>query len=134
MGNIQGKNLEACELSRRPDWIPERRAIPIATKRAVLARSRGICEASGCSNVGKEFNHKVGVAFAGGDAPDDVELLCVEHHKPHTEDIVKRAAKADRMGGRAGQYARRMKAKASGKGHKWPSQKIPSRPFPKRSK
>jgi endogenous inhibitor of DNA gyrase (YacG/DUF329 family) len=38
-------------------------------------------------------------------------------------------SKAKRQAGETGQYARRMKAKKSGKGHKWPSPKIPSRPF-----
>ena len=98
-------------MTRRPDWIPARRAIPKATIRAVLARSGGMCEAEGCDRVGKEFNHKVGVAFGGADGPDDVELLCPDHHAPHTADVCKRAAKADRQGARSGQQARRAKGK-----------------------
>lgn len=102
-------------MTRRPSWIPPRRAIPKATIVAVLKRSKGVCEVEGCDKPAKEFNHKKGVAFGGGDGPDDIEHICVEHHKPHTKDVTQRALKADKQAGRCGQYARRKKAKAAGK-------------------
>lgn len=107
-------------MTRRPDWIPARTAIPVAVQRAVFARSGGMCEREGCGKVGKELNHKRAVAFGGKNTPDNIELVCREHHAPETAEQTKRAVKADKQGGRLGQQKRRAEGK---------TQHIPNRSF-----
>ncbi len=113
-------------MTRRPDHIPARKAIPKATKLAVFARSGGKCEAEGCDRAGREIDHIKAVALGGGNEPENLRLLCRAHHVEKSAADVDVIAEADRKGGRSGQYARRNKAKAAGT-HK----PIPSRGFDK---
>lgn len=96
-------------MSRRPDWIEARKAIPAAAKREVFARSQSMCEREGCEQVGKEIDHIIAQALGGTNELDNLELLCREHHREKTAVDIARIAKADRMGGRTGQQAKRKK-------------------------
>lgn len=117
-----------------------RRAIPKAIKAEVLLRSGGMCEADGCDNPGREFEHRIPVALGGENTTDNLWLACRECHRAKTsnEDIP-RIAKAKRQAGEKGQRARRNRAKADGT-HRaipqpmnpWPpkgARKLPSRRF-----
>lgn len=100
--------------SRRPSHIPARKPFPRSVKAAVLQRSGGMCEADGCSQVGKEFDHIKAVAIGGLSTLENCRLLCTEHNAEFGIQQARAAAKADRAGGRSGQKARRDRAKANG--------------------
>lgn len=106
----------------------KRKAIPVAIKRAVLARSGGMCEADSCDNVGKEFEHRIPVALGGDNTLENIWLACRACHREKTSnEDMPRIAKAERQAGRKGQYARRKRKKASGKYRPIPS---PTNPWP----
>lgn len=124
-------------MSRRPDHIPKRKAFPKAVRDAAWDDADGRCQQCGITLHDRseaQFDHVIPVAFGGESTLENCAALCVECNQAKGRAEAKMALRADKMGGRSGQYARRMKAKASGKGRKWPSPKIPSRPFQKRSK
>ncbi|WP_430430219.1 HNH endonuclease [Oceanicaulis sp.] len=102
-------------MSRRPEWIPDRTAIPNRVKIEVFARSDGQCQQEGCDRVGKEYDHIKPQALGGDNSAGNVQLLCRKCHKAKTRGDAATVTKADRQGGRIGQYARREKAKAAGK-------------------
>jgi hypothetical protein len=103
-------------MSRRPDHIPKRKAFPKSVQAAILQRSGGMCEMPGCKAVGKEFDHyPKPVAKGGLSTLENGRLLCKPHNASTGIQTAKDVAKADRQGGRSGQYARRAKAKAAGK-------------------
>ena len=102
-------------MSRRPDWIPPRKAIPAATIRAVLERSDGVCEAEGCKKPGKEYDHITPQALGGDNSAENIQLLCRKCHVAKTKTDAATVTKADRQGGRLGPFARRKKAQAAGK-------------------
>lgn len=101
-------------MSRRPDHIPTRKPFSKAIKAEVLKRSGGMCEAEGCNRPGKDFDHVKAVAFGGKSTEDNCQLLCRECNAEKGIQEGRDAAKADRQGGRSGQYARRQRAKANG--------------------
>lgn len=114
-------------MSRRPDWIPERKAFPKAVRVAVLKRSGGMCELAGCESVGREFDHfPVPVAFGGESVLENCRYLCREHNAEFGVETAEQAARADRKGGRTGQWARQQRRKEAGK-----SSKIQNRGFSK---
>lgn len=113
-------------MTRRPDHIPTRKPFSKAIKAAVLKRSGGMCEAEGCNRPGKDFDHVKAVAFGGKSTEDNCQLLCRECNAEKGIQEGRDAAKADRQGGRSGQYARRQRAKANGT-----YRKIPGKPFAK---
>ena len=94
-------------MTRRPEHIPARKAIPRALVREVMARSEGRCEALGCSLVGADLDHTIPVALGGKNEASNIKLLCREHHDAKTKLDVKMIAKADRQGQRSGQQKRR---------------------------
>ena len=102
-------------MSRRPDHIPRRKAFTQPVKAAVLQRSNGMCEAPGCTNVGRDFDHIKPVAIGGDNSLDNCQLLCRPCNAAKGVTEAQDAAKADRQGGRSGQYARRTRAKAEGR-------------------
>jgi len=101
-------------MSRKPDWIEDRKAFPKAVRAAVLNRSGGMCEIDGCAAVGAEFDHIKPVAFGGESILDNCRLLCRYHNAGLGIETAAQAAKADRKGGRSGQYARLLKRKELG--------------------
>lgn len=115
-------------MSRRPDHIPPRKAIPVSVKRQVVMRSDGVCEALGCDQPACDLDHTIPVALGGENTADNIKALCREHHDAKTKLDVKMIAKADRQGGRSGQ-AKRRKDKPKMKGPR-----IQSRGFDKRFK
>lgn len=119
--------------SRRPDHIPKRKSFPKAVKVAVLNRSAGMCEASDCTNVGRDFDHIKPVAIGGKSDLQNCQFLCRKCNAAKGILEAREAAKADRAGGRSGQQARRARAKAEGK-HRpiGGSRKMGTRPWPKR--
>jgi 5-methylcytosine-specific restriction endonuclease McrA len=114
----------------------KRKAIPAAVKRAVLARSGMICEAEGCENVGREFEHRIPVALDGENTVENIWLSCRSCHRAKTsnEDIP-RIAKAKRQARLTGQQARRAAGKTKPipqPANPWPakgSRKLQSRGF-----
>lgn len=96
-------------MTRRPNWMTARTAIPVAVKREVFKRSNGMCEREGCDQVGKEIDHVKAQALGGTNDLENLELLCREHHLEKTAKDIAAIAKADRMAARAGQQARRKK-------------------------
>ena len=96
-------------MTRRPEWMTARTAIPVAVKREVFKRSNGMCERESCDQVGKEIDHVKAQALGGTNDLENLELLCREHHLEKTAKDIADIAKADRMAARAGQQARRKK-------------------------
>jgi len=94
-------------MTRRPDHIPARKAIPRAIIREVMARSEGRCEALGCSVIGVDLDHTIPVALGGKNMTDNIKLLCRDCHYAKSKLDVKMIAKADRQGARSGQQKRR---------------------------
>lgn len=101
-------------MTRRPDHIPRRKAFSKPVKAAVLQRSGGMCEAPGCTNVGRDFDHIRPVAIGGDNSYDNCQLLCRKCNAAKGVQEAQEAAKADRQSGRSGQYARRLRAKEKG--------------------
>ncbi|WP_158085675.1 HNH endonuclease [Henriciella aquimarina] len=112
-------------MARRPDWIKDRKPFSEAVKRAVQERSGGTCEKLGCEAEGEEYDHGVPVALGGESTLENCRLLCTACHRRKSSLDVKMIARADRKGGRSGQYARRTKAKAEGRHKAIPSRKNP---------
>lgn len=105
-------------MTRRPDWIPARKAFPKNVQVAILKRSGGMCERDGCVRVGKEFDHYPKPQALGGPSTlENGRLLCRECNQETGVETAQAIAKADRQAGRSGQYARRQKAKAEGRYH-----------------
>lgn len=102
-------------MTRRPDHIAKRTAFPKAVRLAVEARSGGVCEKLGCAGKAAEFDHGIPVAIGGASDLANCFHLCAECHRKKTALDVKLIAKADRAGGRSGQFARRTSAKAEGR-------------------
>ena len=100
-------------MSRRPDHIPARKAIPMDVRRAVRARSGGVCERSWCDTPARDFDHDIPQALGGPDTVENIVHLCGECHHKKTKADVKVIAKADRQGARSGQQARRAKGKTA---------------------
>ena len=102
-----------------------------ATKEHLLSWLNGFghCEYSGENLCGKpfDFDHKIPIAMQYEGDPIEWQVILRKWHKVKTKKDVADIAKAKRMSGETGQYARRMRRKAAGK-----SDLIKSRPsFPK---
>lgn len=113
-------------MTRRPAHIPERKAFPKAIRVAVARRSGGVCEKLSCSGAACELDHGIPVALGGKSTFENCFHLCAECHRKKTALDVKLIAKADRQGGRSGQHARRLKAKAEGRYRPIPSRSLRS--------
>lgn len=110
---------------RRPAWMKKRKDFTAAVKKAVRERNLYMCEYPGCSTYpATEVDHVIPEALGGASTIDNAMLLCTACHRRKTALDVKLIAKADRQGGRSGQYARRKKRKGKGR-----SGSIPSRPM-----
>jgi hypothetical protein len=83
-----------------------------------------MCEAPGCTNVGRDFDHIKPVAFGGASTLENCQLLCRDCNAEKGIQEGRDAAKADRKGGRSGQHARRTRAKAEGRYRPIPSPKV----------
>ena len=104
-------------MTRRPDWIPKRKGFSKAVKAEILKRSFAMCEIEGCKSVGAEFDHIKPVALGGDNSLENCRLLCRFHNAELGHETATQSAKADRQGGRSGQYARRNRTKEEGRYH-----------------
>lgn len=122
-------------MSRRPDWMEKRRDFPPSVKQAVRERANYICEYPGCDNSAVDVDHIVPEGLGGPSTYENAQLLCTACHARKTKLDSKMMVKADKKGGRIGQYARRKKHGGSSipaKKNAWPpkgSRKIKSRGF-----
>lgn len=125
---------------REPVAIDPRKAIPDAWKRAARERSGGVCAWLGCESKGPfEYDHALCLALGGKHANDNIQPLCIPHHKIKTARDVKMIARAKRCAGETGQRKRRearggssMKSRGfqetpEGYRHQWPKRSFPSR-------
>jgi 5-methylcytosine-specific restriction endonuclease McrA len=115
-----------------------RREFPDSVKKAVRERAGYRCEYPECDNSAIEVDHIIPEALGGTSTYDNAQLLCTACHARKTKLNNKMVLKADKKGGRVGQYARRKKRGGSSipaKKNAWPpkgSRKIVSRGFEKR--
>lgn len=92
---------------RRPDHLARRKDFSASIKQQVRERANGVCEYPNCDQPAHEVDHIVPQGLGGKSSLCNAQLLCGTHHKQKTRQDVKVMAKADRMGARSGQYARR---------------------------
>lgn len=83
-------------------------------KRKIRQAGNYTCAIVGCGASAIEVDHIKECWEGGRNTIDNGQLLCDKHHKEKTSRKGKQRAKADRQGGKTGQYARRQKAKAKG--------------------
>lgn len=101
-------------MSRRPSWIPSRKAIPDRVKTEAWEQADGRCQQCGIPCDGAEgadyhHDHVTPVALGGSNDIENIQILCFACHAQKTADDIERIAKADRQGQRSGQGARRKK-------------------------
>jgi len=114
-------------MSRRPSWIPPRKAIPRGLRERILDRAAGLCE--GCGERLSEMNqpeidHIKPQALGGTNDEENLQVLgrhCC--HVAKSAEDARIIAQADRKSGRSGQWARRKRRGGS---------MIPKRGFDKR--
>lgn len=100
-------------MSRKPEWIEDRKAFPVSVRKAVAERSGGICEIEGCDAEASDYDHFLPVAFGGESTLENCRHLCREHNAAKGRVEAKMAIRADKMGGRIGQQARRKAGKTA---------------------
>lgn len=116
--------------------MTKRKEFTAAIKTAVRERNNFTCEYPGCNTYpATEVDHIVPEGLGGLSTYDNAQLLCTACHARKTKLDSKMMVKADKKGGRIGQYARRKKRGSSSipaKKNAWPakgSRKIKSRGF-----
>ena len=102
-------------MSRRPDHIPARKAFPPKVRQAIYDRSGGECEACGVEITPDNWHadHIIPVAFGGESTLANGQALCQPCNAAKGKLEAKMALRADKMGGRVGQQARRAKGKTA---------------------
>lgn len=101
-------------MSRRPDHLGKRKDFSQRIKQEARKRANWTCEYPGCDASAHEVDHILAEGLGGASSLQNAQVLCEHHHKQKTKLDAKIMAKADRMGVRSGQQARRKKAKANG--------------------
>lgn len=91
-------------MTRRPDWIPPRKAIPKRFKAEAWEQADGRCQACGITLHGGDhaYDHVLPVALGGKNEPSNIQVLCDPCHIVKTNEDVARIAKADRQARRSG--------------------------------
>lgn len=93
-----------------------RKAIPSALRRAVIAAADGKCQACGEPTDEWEIDHYYPVALGGTNDLSNLQALCPPCHKLKTKKDVKDIAKSNRIRAkRLGTKPKRWKRKISGK-------------------
>lgn len=87
-------------------WNPTRRSFPTATRRAILARARGHCQACGQPSSNLEADHIIPDAEGGGIDLANGAALCPTCHQAKTE--------REKARGRARKSPRRLPEKHPG--------------------
>lgn len=107
-----------------PEWVATHpdQAIPPRVKLRIFERCGGVCALTGVKlRPGHfDYDHIVPLILGGAHAESNIQCVSREAHREKTKDDVARKAKADRI-----------RKKHLGL---WPppTQRMPSRPFPKR--
>ena len=99
-------------MSRRPDHLGKRKEFSEKLKQEIRKRENYQCEKCGESAI--QVDHIKPAALGGRSTYDNAQLLCDSCHDVKSAIDRANALKADKMGGRVGQYSRRQKAKANG--------------------
>ena len=99
--------------SRRPDHIPARKAFPPKVRQAIYDRSGGHCGICGVEIAPDNWHadYVIPVAFGGESTLANGQALCQPCNAAKGRLEAKMALRADKMGGRVGQQARRAKGK-----------------------
>ena len=127
-------------MKHEPVEVAPRKRLPLKTRRAVLAFQSDftpatptsyatllfwsqcvVCRQEMRSTPVAEFDHILPLELGGSNEPENIQGLCVAHHKIKTAADVKRIAKARRQ----------KKHHETGRGTKRKGQKLKSRPFDK---
>jgi len=121
-------------MTRRPEHLGKRVDFSAHTKKLARERANYVCQYPGCDASAHEVDHIVPQGLGGKSSLCNAQLLCGTHHKQKTAIDVKVMAKADRAGGRSGQYKRRKKngpqiqsrgfQKIPGHKHRWPKRRM----------
>lgn len=90
--------------------LDERKAIPAAWKAAARERSGGVCAYPGCEvEAPLEYDHALCLGLGGKHRAENIQPLCIPHHRAKTNRDLKMIARAKAMAGLTGQQARRKK-------------------------
>lgn len=83
----------------------------LRVKETLLAKQDGKCGLCGQELCGRiDWDHIIPLALGGPDTPENLQAVHAEGcHSEKTKTDVKRIAKAKRMAGETGQYARRLR-------------------------
>lgn len=106
-------------MTRRPDWIPPRKAIAKRLKAEAWEQADGRCQACGITLHGGDFayDHVLPVALGGKNELSNIQVLCDPCHLVKSSEDVARIAKADRQARRSGrQKAGRAKPQIQSRG------------------
>ena len=116
-------------MSRRPDHLGKRKEFSALVKRQARERADYTCQYPGCEQSAVEVDHILPQGLGGKSSLCNAQVLCGAHHKQKTAIDTKIMAKADRAGGRSGQYARRKRNGSKlQSANRWPKgRKIASR-------
>jgi hypothetical protein len=123
MSRIASHEFEPVEATPRRSATKSRRD-------AVIARDGPLCAGKGCSELGRELDHRVPLELGGADELANWQLLCRAHHAGKTLCDLVAIAKARRLRKRA-DGTRRPRKRIASPAHPWPpkSPKIKSRGF-----
>lgn len=95
-------------MTRPPVELDVRKAIPKAWKAAALERSGGTCAYPDCDVTAPlEYDHMLCLALGGKHQAENIQPLCVPHHRAKTDLDIKMVARSRRCAGETGQRARR---------------------------
>lgn len=114
-------------MTRRPDWIPARKAIPERVKAEAWEEADGRCQQCGILCDGAEgadfhYDHITPIALGGTNDIENIQILCFSDHAQKTADDIERIAKADRQGRRSGRQKpgkRKQKIQSRGFNKSW---------------
>lgn len=100
-------------------------------KKLARARANYTCQLAGCESSAIDVDHIIPCWQGGKATLDNAQVLCAKHHKAKSAKEAVMRAKADRQGGRKGQYARRKRNGPQLQSrNQWPKgRKIQSRGF-----
>ena len=76
----------------------KRRRFSADTKAKIVTRNNGVCARLGCSSIGPfEYDHIVPLEIGGKDSDENLQNLCIAHHKAKTKLDIKIIAKGRRI-------------------------------------
>lgn len=117
-----------------PDRSVEARNVNAARRKAVIERQGGICKRAFCELPATDVDHIIPLWAKGSNKDENLEGLCVPHHKQKTQAEAKMRAKVNRIEAREEGTRRERKAIPSAPFQKGVKRAWGSRPFPKKIK